>query len=198
MSHKCLAVMTGLLLGCLVSASMAAVPSPARSAAGAGGGKVERLRPAAVRREAGIDHSGRAEQGHASWYGPGLGRRTMADGDRMNPRANVAASKTLPLGTTATVTNLRNGRTAMVKIEDRGPFVDGRVVDVSPKVASELGFKQHGVVPVVVKPITVPQPNGAVTLGAGAAEATPQQLQQAAEATEALVGRPGIKTASRR
>ncbi len=116
----------------------------------------------------------------------------------MNPNANVAASKTLPLGTTATVTNLKNGKTATVKVEDRGPFVDGRVVDLSPKVAADLDIKKEGVTPVVVKPITVPQPNGDVKLGAGAADASPQEVKQAAETTKALVSGPETETASRR
>ncbi len=85
----------------------------------------------------------------------------------MNPNANVAASKTLPLGSVATVTNLDNGKTATVKIEDRGPYVRGRVVDLAPKVADQLDLRKKGVVPVEVKPITLPQPDGQVRLGRG-------------------------------
>ena len=133
---------------------------------------------------------------------PGTGRASpttvMANGERMNPRANVAASKTLPLGTTAEVTNLRNGNSATVQIEDRGPFVDGRVVDVSPKVANEIGLKKHGVAPVVVKPIAVPQPNGEVKLGAGAADATPQQIRQATQTTKATGGPAGDRDREQR
>jgi rare lipoprotein A len=122
----------------------------------------------------------------------------MADGQRMNPNANVVASKNLPLGTTAAVTNLENGRTATVDVEDRGPFIDGRVVDLSPKVARELDVRKQGVVPVVVKPIAVPQPNGEVKLGAGAAGASPQAVKQATETTQALVDGRQTETASRR
>lgn len=107
----------------------------------------------------------------------------------MNPDSNIAASKTLPIGTTAKVINLDNGKAATVRVEDRGPYVKGRIVDVTPKVADELGMRQKGVVPVVVKPITVPLPSGAVKLGSGAATATPQQIQQAAASTELVVGR---------
>ena len=96
------------------------------------------------------------------------------------------------------MTNLDNGKTATVKVEDRGPFIDGRVVDVSPKVARDLNITKQGVAPVVVKPIAVPQPDGAVKLGAGAAEASPQQVQRAAETTQALVDSRGTETASRR
>ena len=99
--------------------------------------------------------------------------------------SNVAASKTLPLGTTAKVTNLSNGKSATVKVEDRGPYVDGRVVDLTPKVADELDMKKVGVTPVVVAPIAVPQPDGAIKLGAGAAEADPKEVDKATQETAA-------------
>ena len=99
----------------------------------------------------------------------------------MNQQANIAASKTLPLGTTAKVINLQNGKSATVRVEDRGPFVAGRVMDVTFKVAQELDIRKHGVVPVEVKPIAGPQQNGEVKLGAGAADLTPQQIGSAPE-----------------
>jgi rare lipoprotein A len=125
-----------------------------------------------------IDHSGRKQTGHASYYAVKFAQRKMADGNHMNPQTNVAASKTLPLGTTARVVNLLNGKSATVKVEDRGPFVAGRVMDVTFKVAQELEMSKHGVVPVEVKPIAVPQPSGEVKLGAGAADLTPQEVRQ--------------------
>ncbi|WP_428541910.1 septal ring lytic transglycosylase RlpA family protein [Rhodopila sp.] len=134
-----------------------------------------------------IDHSGRTQAGRASYYADSFANRKMANGQRMNPNANVAASKTLPLGSVAKVTNLRNGKTATVKIEDRGPYVDGRVVDLAPKVANQLDLTHQGVAPVVVKPVTLPQPDGQVKLGAGAADASPQEVQQAIEATRQLI-----------
>lgn len=114
-----------------------------------------------------LDHSGKARRGKASYYARKFHGRKMADGTRMDANANVAASKTLPLGTTAKVTNLENGKSATVEIRDRGPYVDGRIVDVSPKVADKLDMKEDGVTNVVVKPITVPQPDGHVKTGAG-------------------------------
>ena len=90
----------------------------------------------------------------------------------------MAVSKTLPLGTTARVINLQNGKSATVRVEDRGPFVAGRVMDVTFKVAQELEMSKNGVVPVEVKPIAVPQPNGEVKLGAGAADLSPQQIRE--------------------
>ena len=135
-----------------------------------------------------IDHSGRKEKGRASFYSSHFTNRKMADGNRMNPNANIAASKNLPLGSVAKVTNLDNGKSAMVKIEDRGPYVNGRVVDLAPKVADELDLKQKGVAQVVVKPVTLPQPDGSVKLGAGAAEASPQEVEHAVETTKQLTG----------
>lgn len=133
-----------------------------------------------------LDHSGRKERGKASYYAPHFANRKMADGRRMNPNSNIVASKTLPLGSVAKVTNLQNGKTTTVKVEDRGPFVSGRVVDLAPKVANELDLKQQGVVPVEVKPVTVPQPGGGVKLGAGAAEASPEEVRQAVNTTKEL------------
>jgi rare lipoprotein A len=113
----------------------------------------------------------------------------MADGRRLNPDMNVAASKTLPLGSVVKVTNLENGKTAMVQIEDRGPYVHGRVVDLARRAAHQLGIEHQGVVPVVVKPITLPQPDGTVVLGAGAAEASAQEVRRAVEVTKELIGK---------
>lgn len=158
---------------------------------------LDQLPPVVPHGKARLDHSGRKQRGRASWYGPGFTHKVMADGYRMNPRANVAASKTLPLGTTAKVVNLRNGKSATVKIEDRGPFIDGRVVDVSPKAAQELGMKKVGVAPVEVEPITVPLPDGKVRLGAGAAGLPLRQVEQATRTTRALAGKNGTETASR-
>jgi rare lipoprotein A len=133
-----------------------------------------------------IDHSGRKEKGRASYYAKRFAHRKMADGRRMNPNSNVAASKTLPLGTVAKVTNLNTGKTETVNIQDRGPYVAGRIVDLSPKVADQLDLKEKGVAPVEVKPITLPQSNGEVKLGAGAAQSNPEEVKRAVEVSKAL------------
>jgi rare lipoprotein A len=118
-----------------------------------------------------VDASGRKEGGKASIYSPEFDGKTMADGRKLNPQANVAASKTLPLGTVAKVTNLANGKSTEVKVEDRGPFVAGRVVDLTPQAARQIGLTERkGVTPVVVAPVAIPTPDGGVKLGAGAAE----------------------------
>jgi rare lipoprotein A len=91
-----------------------------------------------------------AESGIASVYGNGdgyAGRKT-ANGERMNPGAMTAAHKTLPFGSHVRVTNKKNGRTVTVRINDRGPFVRGRVIDLSPAAARALGFA--GLAPVTL------------------------------------------------
>jgi rare lipoprotein A len=115
-----------------------------------------------------LDHSGKKQKGKASYYSRKFTGKKMADGTPMDPQSNAAASKTLPLGTKARVTNLRNGRSAEVEIRDRGPFVEGRTVDVTPRTARELGMTSQGVAPVEVAPLSVPQPDGSVKPGAGA------------------------------
>jgi rare lipoprotein A len=87
-----------------------------------------------------------AETGMASVYGYKGGK--TASGERANPGQLTAAHKSLPFGTMVKVTNKRNGRTVMVRINDRGPFVRGRIIDLTPAAASQLGFS--GVAPVVV------------------------------------------------
>jgi rare lipoprotein A len=115
------------------------------------------------------DRSGRARTGKASFYAKEFTGRKMADGHRMDPHADNAASKTLPLGTTARVTNLETGLSADVTIQDRGPYVRGRIVDLSPTTAHEIGIDRHnGVARVVVAPIDVPLPDGGVKRGAAA------------------------------
>ena len=95
----------------------------------------------------------------------------MADGTRMDPNAANAASKTLPLGTTAKVTNVATGQSAEVTIQDRGPYVKGRIIDLSPATAREIGLlRQDGIATVVVAPIEVPLPQGGVKQGAASGD----------------------------
>jgi rare lipoprotein A len=85
-----------------------------------------------------------AQSGIASVYAYS-GEKT-ASGERVSPHAMTAAHKTLPFGSKVRVTNLRNGRSAVVRINDRGPFVRGRIIDVTPAAAHALGFS--GLAPV--------------------------------------------------
>ncbi|MER8447965.1 septal ring lytic transglycosylase RlpA family protein [Mesorhizobium sp. M1066] len=79
--------------------------------------------------------------GRASWYA--LHSKT-ASGERMNPSAMTAAHRTLPFGTKLRVTNKNNGRSVIVRINDRGPFIRGRVLDLSKGAAGQLGFIGSG------------------------------------------------------
>jgi rare lipoprotein A len=117
------------------------------------------------------DTSARKRVGKASFYAKQFSGKTMADGAPMDPQGDNAASRTLPLGTTAKVTNVATGKTAIVTIEDRGPYVDGRLVDLSPGTAAKIGITpRQGIAKVVVAPIAVPLPGGKVKAGAAAHE----------------------------
>lgn len=159
--------------------------------------RLDHLPPVAPAPVGHIDHSGRTQKGGASFYAHRFANRKMADGNRMNPNANIAASKNLPLGSVAKVTNLDNGKSATVRVQDRGPYVKGRVVDVAPKVADQLDLKEKGVAPVEVKPITVPQADGGIKLGAGAADATASEVERAVQTTNQLVTSTSTDTAHR-
>lgn len=105
--------------------------------------------------------AGPTEVGKASIYSDSLQGRRMANGERYQPNSNVAASKTLPIGTVATVTNLDNLRWTVVRVADRGPFRRGRIVDLASQAASELGLtKAQGVASVVVIPVKPPSSAG--------------------------------------
>jgi rare lipoprotein A len=113
-----------------------------------------------------LDTSGRARVGTASFYAKEFNGKKMADGTPMQPQGNNAASKTLPLGTTAMVTNLKTGRTAIVTIRDRGPYVKGRIVDLSPATARKIGLEpKQGLTKVEVAPLEVPLPGGGMKAG---------------------------------
>src|SRR5580658_3484478 len=108
-----------------------------------------------------LDRSGKRRIGKASFYAQMFAGRKMANGNRMDPQDRNAASRTLPLGTTAKVTNLKTGKSAVVRIDDRGPYVEGRIVDLSPATAQKIGITEHnGVAKVAVAPISVPLPDG--------------------------------------
>ncbi len=92
-------------------------------------------------------------QGLASWYGRKFHGRKTASGERYDMYAMTAAHKTLPLGTQVEVTNLNNGRKARLRINDRGPFVRGRIIDLSYKAAKELGVAGPGTAPVMVEAV---------------------------------------------
>ncbi|NBN65713.1 septal ring lytic transglycosylase RlpA family protein [Microvirga tunisiensis] len=92
-------------------------------------------------------HATPAQCGKASWYA--MTSRT-ANGERANPNTLTAAHRSLPFGTVVTVVNLDNGKSVKVRINDRGPFVKSRVIDVTRQAAKELGFVNRGVARVKV------------------------------------------------
>ena len=87
-------------------------------------------------------------RGTASWYGPGFYGRTTANGERFRKGTLTAAHRTLPFGSKVRVTNLNNGRSVVVRINDRGPFRYHRVIDLAHGAAEELKMMQAGEIPV--------------------------------------------------
>lgn len=91
---------------------------------------------------------------HTSYYGQELAGRKTASGERFNPGALTAAHRTLPFGTKLRLTNVQNGRSVIVRINDRGPFIRGRMLDVSRGAASALGFVGQGTARLRVEPLS--------------------------------------------
>jgi rare lipoprotein A len=100
------------------------------------------------------------QKGEASFYGPGLEGEKTANGEKLDSEKLTAASRTLPLGAKARVTNTETGKSVTVTINDRGPYADGRVIDVTQKAAGHLGMTEDGVAPVKVQPLSG-RPNAA-------------------------------------
>jgi peptidoglycan lytic transglycosylase len=91
--------------------------------------------------------------GEASWYGPGFNGKTTASGGLFDETKMTAAHKTLPLGSKAKVTNLQNGKSVEVEINDRGPYREGRIIDLSHAAAKALGIGDNGIARVSVEPL---------------------------------------------
>src|SRR5437588_12423528 len=91
------------------------------------------------------------ETGTASWYGPGFDGKPTSDGEIYDMNQLSAAHKTLPLPSVVQVTNLQNGRALQLRVNDRGPFIDGRLIDLSRRAAQLLGFEGVGMAPVRVR-----------------------------------------------
>jgi len=94
-----------------------------------------------------------SKAGHASFYGSEFAGRRTASGERFDPNALTAAHRTLPLGTKVRVTNLHNGRSVLVTITDRGPFIRNREIDLSAGAARELKMVNRGVAQVLIQPL---------------------------------------------
>ncbi len=148
--------MRKLVLGCAVAGLIALSPrSEARIPASVGlvpwqvpSPRVPvPLRPRPLKREA----------GWASWYGEELQGQPTASGEPYDMNGLTAAHRNLPLGTTVQVTNLRNKRTVLLRINDRGPNLDGRLIDVSWAAAQRLGFVQAGLTRVKLRVVQYPK-----------------------------------------
>lgn len=123
------------------------------------------------------------ETGIASWYGPGFYGNLTADGELFTSQDLTAAHRTLPMPVNVRVTNLDNGRSLVVRVNDRGPFAKGRIIDLSERAAKLLGFFEQGTARVRVQylaradlPSGRPQPFGA---------GTPEGVETAAKAAPA-------------
>jgi rare lipoprotein A len=139
------------------------------------------------------------ETGIASWYGHAFAGKDTANGEVFNPNALTAAHRTLPMPSIVQVTNLENGRSIRLRINDRGPYARGRIIDVSRRAAQLLGFERAGTAKVRVK-ILVPETIQAESLArhnnilAAAPSLPPAPV--APVATEALPTPAGVKVAS--
>lgn len=146
-----------LFRGVLIAALMSLVAACASFGGGGGAGRVPvvtdpapivsgTMRPYEVRgrRYTPREQPGYDETGMASWYGDQFNGRPTATGERFDMHALTAAHKTLPLPGLVEVTNLSNGRRIVVRVNDRGPFVDNRIIDLSRGSAEALGLLQQG------------------------------------------------------
>ncbi|MFQ6017057.1 MAG: septal ring lytic transglycosylase RlpA family protein [Kiloniellaceae bacterium] len=118
---------------------------------------------------------GYRETGIASWYGPGFHGMRTANGETYDQNALTAAHRTLPLPSMVRVTNLDNGRSIKVRINDRGPFSNGRIIDLSRRAADLLGFRRNGTAKVLVEILeTESRRLAIIALGKEAARTAPE------------------------
>lgn len=126
-----------VMQGCsTMSSSVASLPAPEISSPS---------------KESSVQGTPPAHIGNASWYGPGFNGKTTASGDAFDETKMTAAHRTLPLGSKAKVTNLNNGKSVEVQINDRGPYAEGRIIDLSHAAAKALGIVDRGTARVSVE-----------------------------------------------
>jgi rare lipoprotein A len=121
------------------------------------------------------------ETGLASWYGAPYHNRRASNGEVYDMHAMTAAHRTLPLGSTVRVTNVKTGHSAIVRITDRGPFIQGRILDLSEAAAKKVDIWSAGVAPVRLEVLHTPVPlnsagRWAVQIGAFEKEGTADKL----------------------
>ena len=132
--------------------------------------------------------SGYHENGMASWYGSDFHGRPTSSGEPYDMYAMTAAHKTLPIPTWVEVTNLRNGRSVIVKVNDRGPFVDGRIIDMSYAAAQSLGMVRAGTAPVAVRALGEPAAAPRIISAQVVSEPSPNRFAIISEAAAATPG----------
>jgi len=157
----CLASAISALLVCGIASAASSLdavspksgsPNPVRSSS------VKEASKATIRASKPAAKSTKVQVGTASWYGKQFHGRQTASGDTYDMFQFTAAHRTLPLGTIVKVTNLRNGKWVIVKVNDRGPYVGHRLVDLSYGAAQMLAFRQRGIEKVrleVIEPETL-------------------------------------------
>lgn len=134
------------------------------------------------------------ERGIASWYGPTFHAKPTANGEIYNQDDVTAAHKTLPMPSWVEVTNLDNGRKLTVRVNDRGPFVDGRIIDLSRRSAQLLGVDRVGLANVRVRRVYPPHDWARNTAPIGRHVATAEAYQPAPVHTVAAVVQPTVPT----
>lgn len=128
--------------------------------------------------------AGYVERGIASWYGPGFHAANTSNGERYDMYAMTAAHKTLPLPSYVQVTNLRNGRSVVVRVNDRGPFKEGRIIDLSYTAAAKLDMLRDGTTFVEVRALTLEQETSPSTAPPQTAATAPMYVQAGAFSSE--------------
>jgi len=127
------------------------------------------------------------EEGLASWYGGKFQGRLTSSGEVFDTNLLTAAHKTLPFGTLVKVTNLANGLSTVVKINDRGPFVEGRIVDLSRAAAEQIDMVGTGTARVSVEVLSFPADRFAIQVGAYVVERNAEGVRKRLEAAGFIV-----------
>jgi rare lipoprotein A len=134
--------LAGLLMAAVLLAVLTACSTPSnRDRAGSSGTPPSNSRTA---------EPGELGRGKASWYGPGFQGKRTASGERFDMNQLTAAHRTLPFGTRVRVRNIKNGREVVVRINDRGPQIQSRIIDLSKAAAAELDLVRAGEAPVLL------------------------------------------------
>ncbi len=142
------------------------------------------------------------ETGIASWYGPDFHEKSTANGETFDQNTLSAAHKTLPLPSIVQVTNLENGRSIEVRVNDRGPFVGNRIIDMSRRAAQLLGFEGQGTAKVRVRVLSTESIQAQSIARLNGSDQPPAEVPQAAPrqtvVAEALPPAPGVPVAAAR